>query len=134
MARWSPGAAGPGSSLPWRDGAKYVQAGVLAPWERISALGGMTMAQGAYVRRLDRLGRLVLPKAIRNTIGLGDRAAVAIMAFDDGIMLRRYDPSCALCGLGPDADGEGLTEVTLGRYLCEACVRLVVAHAGGARA
>ena len=50
------------------------------------------------VRKLDQLGRFVLPAELRNTIGLrpGDLLDFRIVA--EHIVITRVDPACVLCG------------------------------------
>jgi transcriptional pleiotropic regulator of transition state genes len=52
------------------------------------------------VRRMDELGRLVLPVELRRTMGLQDGAALEVFTQGDAILLRRYEPLCVFCGHG----------------------------------
>lgn len=52
------------------------------------------------VRKLDELGRIVLPKELRRTMGLGEGAAIEIFTQGETVMLRRYEPLCVFCGTG----------------------------------
>ena len=49
------------------------------------------------VRRIDTLGRIVLPKEIRDTLDINE-APVEILVENDSIILRKYQPSCVFCG------------------------------------
>jgi len=52
------------------------------------------------VRKLDVLGRVVLPVELRRTLGLADGSAVEIFTDEDVVLLRRYEPLCIFCGYG----------------------------------
>ncbi len=43
------------------------------------------------IRKIDNLGRIVIPKEIRNTMGLSEGSALSISILDDQIVLSRYD-------------------------------------------
>ena len=50
------------------------------------------------VRRMDDLGRIVLPIELRRTYGLAEREAMEIFTQGDQIVLRKYQPLCIFCG------------------------------------
>jgi transcriptional pleiotropic regulator of transition state genes len=52
------------------------------------------------VRRVDELGRLVLPVELRRTLGISNGAALEILTEGETVMLRRYTPLCVFCGSG----------------------------------
>ena len=56
------------------------------------------MKATGIVRRIDELGRIVLPIELRRILELNERDRVEITAEDDRIILRKYEPACALCG------------------------------------
>lgn len=80
------------------------------------------MRATGIVRKLDPLGRIVIPAETRKTLGLAAGDAMEIFTDDDsGIVLRKYERGCVLCGhMGtapsPLVDHEGL-------LLCEDCLR-----------
>jgi AbrB family transcriptional regulator, transcriptional pleiotropic regulator of transition state genes len=67
------------------------------------------------VRRLDDLGRLVLPAELRRTMGLEHQTEVEIFTQGEEVILRRYTPLCVFCG-----QGGGLTRYH-GKQVCRAC-------------
>lgn len=73
------------------------------------------MRSTGIVRRLDHLGRVVLPIELRRTMGLPERAAVEIFTQDEVVILRRYEPLCVFCGHG----GEMVT--FHGKQVCRSC-------------
>lgn len=48
------------------------------------------------IRKIDHLGRLVLPKDIRNSMGLIDGASLEILATEEGILLKKYSAELSL--------------------------------------
>jgi len=49
-------------------------------------------------RKIDSLGRVVLPIELRKEFGIADRSAVDICVNDNQIVLKKSEPSCKLCG------------------------------------
>ena len=58
------------------------------------------MKTTGIVRRIDELGRVVLPVELRRTLGLDVRDPVEIFVEEDAIILRKYQPNCIFCGSG----------------------------------
>lgn len=56
------------------------------------------MKATGIVRRVDDLGRIVLPKELRRTLGIGEKDPMEIYTDGKGIILRKYAPGCAFCG------------------------------------
>ena len=50
------------------------------------------------VRKIDELGRVVLPIEIRNTLGIESRDSLEIFVEGDKIVLGKYQPACLFCG------------------------------------
>lgn len=83
----------------------------------------MTGGDGLWeIRRIDRLGRVTLPGAGRERLGVGDRTPLAIYVDGDRIVLERYVPRCIFCGQAADLTFRG-------RLLCAACARALAARA-----
>lgn len=68
------------------------------------------------VRRVDSLGRLVLPMELRRTLGIKEEDPMEIFTTEDGILIRPYKPGCICCG-----SSEDLVEFN-GVSLCGACI------------
>ena len=49
------------------------------------------MKSTGIVRKVDELGRVVLPKELRKTYGYTDKQPVEILADDDCIIIKKYD-------------------------------------------
>ena len=56
------------------------------------------MKATGIVRRIDELGRVVLPIELRRTMNLEVRDPVEIFMDGDAIILRKYEAACIFCG------------------------------------
>lgn len=68
-------------------------------------IGGKNMRHTGMTRSLDELGRIVLPKEIRESFNLNYKDALEIFVEDNKIILRKYQPGDIF-----DADMENLIE------------------------
>ncbi|ACV60035.1 AbrB/MazE/SpoVT family DNA-binding domain-containing protein [Alicyclobacillus acidocaldarius] len=50
------------------------------------------------VRNLDALNRVILPKSLRDTLGILPHSSVEAFIDGDRIVLRKYAPGCVFCG------------------------------------
>lgn len=75
------------------------------------------MGTSGIVRRLDELGRIVLPMELRKTLDLKVRDSIEITADKGSIILRKYSPACIFCGKD--------TKVAefKGKNLCSKCLQ-----------
>lgn len=67
------------------------------------------------VRKVDQLGRIVLPKSLRKRYFMNEGDPVEILVQEDHIILERYKPRCAFCSSVED------TFEYKNRYICKAC-------------
>jgi AbrB family transcriptional regulator, transcriptional pleiotropic regulator of transition state genes len=74
------------------------------------------MRPTGIVRKLDELGRVVLPIELRRTMGIGEKDPLEIYVDGEHIVLKKYNPGCALCG-----NIEGLDIVAKGKIICNDC-------------
>ncbi len=56
------------------------------------------MKSTGTLRRVDPLGRIVLPKELRRTYKLDPGDGVEIFTEGDTIVLKKYEPACIFCG------------------------------------
>lgn len=75
------------------------------------------MANTGIVRRVDDLGRIVIPMELRRTLGIKIKDPLEIHVEGDRVVLMKYKDSCRLCGT---TDGE-LIEVKDGVKICTSC-------------
>lgn len=55
------------------------------------------MKSTGIVRKVDELGRIVLPVELRRTLDIAERDEVEIYLDDDKVILKKYEPSCIFC-------------------------------------
>ena len=69
------------------------------------------------VRRLDNLGRIVLPMELRERLEIIDEgSALEIFTDENMILLRRYQPGCIFCN--------NIDTVTfMGKKICPDCMK-----------
>ena len=56
------------------------------------------MKSTGIVRKMDELGRIVLPMEIRNIYEINSKDPLEIFVENDCIILKKYQPSCIFCG------------------------------------
>ena len=74
------------------------------------------MNDTGIVRRVDDLGRIVIPMELRRTLGINVKDPMAIFVEDDKIILEKHRDVCALCG-----SNENVSEFK-NRPICSTCV------------
>jgi transcriptional pleiotropic regulator of transition state genes len=70
-------------------------------------------------RRVDALGRIVLPAELRRTLGIAEGDQLDIREAEGSIVLSKQDEMCVVCG-----STAGLTPFR-DRHLCRDCVKAV---------
>lgn len=68
------------------------------------------------VRKVDNLGRLVLPKELRRTLGIEVNDPIKIYVDGAQIILKKYEPACIFCGEVTDHEYKG-------KLVCPRCAR-----------
>ena len=56
------------------------------------------MKSTGVVRKMDDLGRIVIPIELRRTLDIGLRDSLEIFVEKDKIVLRKFHPACIFCG------------------------------------
>jgi len=74
------------------------------------------MKSTGMVRKLDQLGRVVLPIELRRTLNIDIQDSLEIFVDDKQIMLKKYEPACLFCGNAMD------TVYFKGKMVCNACL------------
>lgn len=74
------------------------------------------MKSTGIVRRVDELGRVVIPKELRRTLGIDNGDPIEIFMDGDKIVLRKYVPGCVFCENGVD------TTYFKGKVVCKSCL------------
>lgn len=73
------------------------------------------------VRKVDQLGRIVLPKSIRKNYEMDEGDPVEILVKDDHIILEKFKPKCSFC-----FSVDNVKEYNE-RYVCKTCVEEIAA-------
>jgi len=76
------------------------------------------MKKTGITRKIDELGRIVIPKEIRKINKLWPGTAMEIFVSEGGIMLRPYRPGCCFCGA---AEKKDLLVLFKGQIVCREC-------------
>ena len=74
------------------------------------------------VRRIDELGRVVIPKEIRDTHGMPTGCPLEIFIDGQTIVLKKYQPGCYQCST---TDEQTVHPFTGGLRLCQACQEIM---------
>jgi len=56
------------------------------------------MKSTGIVRKVDELGRVVLPMELRRTLDIAERDGLEFYVDDNTIILKKYEPACIFCG------------------------------------
>lgn len=73
------------------------------------------MKSTGIVRRVDELGRVVIPIELRRTLGIEEKDALEIYVDEERIVLKKYQPACVFCGNATD------TQYYRGKLVCRVC-------------
>ena len=60
------------------------------------------MKSTGIVRKVDELGRIVLPIEMRRTLGIAEKDALEIYVDGGDVILRKYAPTCIFCDNAKD--------------------------------
>ncbi|MBR3832655.1 MAG: AbrB/MazE/SpoVT family DNA-binding domain-containing protein [Mycoplasmataceae bacterium] len=56
------------------------------------------MKSTGVIRRVDELGRVVIPIEIRTQFGISEKDPMEIYVEGSSIVLKKYEPNCIFCG------------------------------------
>ena len=75
------------------------------------------MKATGIVRKVDQLGRIVIPIELREVMDIKIKDALEIFTEDNTIILKKYDPSCIFCGESRDVSDYK------GKKICKNCLK-----------
>lgn len=75
------------------------------------------MKSTGIVRKVDELGRIVLPIEMRRTLDIGEKDALEIYVEGSSVTLKKYKPSCVFCDATKDIT------VFKGKNICPKCLK-----------
>ncbi|SDC56422.1 MULTISPECIES: AbrB/MazE/SpoVT family DNA-binding domain-containing protein [unclassified Candidatus Frackibacter] len=74
------------------------------------------MKSTGIVRRVDDLGRIVIPIDLRRTLNIEPKSPLEIYVDDNKIILKKHKPTCFFCG------STGETIEFKGKIICSKCL------------
>lgn len=77
------------------------------------------MKSTGIVRRVDELGRVVLPKELRKVLNINEKDPLEIYTDGEQIVLKKYTPGCYFCGNDDDLKEFG------GVHICKKCRKAI---------
>ncbi len=78
--------------------------------------GGEKMLKSTgIVRKVDELGRVVIPIELRRTLGIDEKDALEIYVDNEKIILKKYEPACVFCGNAENV------QIFKGKNVCKEC-------------
>ena len=75
------------------------------------------MKSTGIVRKVDELGRIVLPIEMRRTLDIGEKDALEIYVEGSSVILKKYKPSRVFCDATKDIT------VFKGKNICPKCLK-----------
>ena len=77
------------------------------------------MKSTGVVRRVDELGRIVIPIELRRTLDIAEKDALEIYVDGEQIILKKYEPACIFCGDARDVINHK------GKNICQNCLQQI---------
>ena len=78
------------------------------------------MKASGIVRKVDPLGRIVIPKEIRKVMSINEGDPLEIVKDNNGILLKKYNKGCIFCG-----SDKNIIEFK-GMLVCEECKKALI--------
>ena len=80
------------------------------------------MKSTGVVRKVDELGRIVLPIEIRKTLDIQQKDAIEIFIDENKIILQKYQPACIFCN-----QIDNIVYFN-GKRVCASCIEKMKSH------
>jgi transcriptional pleiotropic regulator of transition state genes len=77
------------------------------------------MKSTGIIRRMDELGRVVIPIEIRNQFNIAEKDPMEIYVDGSSIILKKFEPNCIFCG-----NTKNLLEYK-DKLICEKCSKKI---------
>ena len=75
------------------------------------------MKSTGIVRKVDELGRIVLPIEMRRTLDIAEKDSLEIYVEGSSVILKKYKPSCIFCDTSKDVSS------FKGKNVCPKCLK-----------
>ncbi|MZP30715.1 AbrB/MazE/SpoVT family DNA-binding domain-containing protein [Heliobacterium undosum] len=83
------------------------------------------MKSTGIVRKVDELGRVVIPIELRRTMGIDEKDPLEIYVDAEKIILKKYEPACIFCGSAVDVQN------FRNKIVCKECAVSMAQNAAG---
>ena len=77
------------------------------------------MKDTGVVRKIDPLGRLVIPIEVRRELGLNENEPVEMYVENKRVIIEKYNPSCLICGAT-----ENVKKINE-KSICDSCINRI---------
>ena len=77
------------------------------------------MKATGIVRKVDELGRIVIPMELRRNLDIAEKDALEIYVDGEQIILKKYEPACIFCGDARDVINYK------GKNICQNCLQQI---------
>ena len=74
------------------------------------------MKSTGVVRKVDELGRIVIPIELRRTLDIAEKDSLEIYVDGETVILKKYQPACIFCGEAKDVTNYR------GKNICKSCL------------
>lgn len=81
--------------------------------------GVVLMKDTGVVRKIDPLGRLVIPIEVRRELGLNENEPVEMYVENKRVIIEKYNPSCLICG-----ETENVKKINE-KSICDSCINKI---------
>ncbi|MCD2346402.1 AbrB/MazE/SpoVT family DNA-binding domain-containing protein [Clostridium guangxiense] len=81
------------------------------------------MKSTGVVRRVDELGRIVIPMELRRTLEIAEKDSLEIYVDGEKIIFKKYQPACIFCG-----DAKDVVNYR-GKNICKSCLEELKSNA-----
>ena len=78
------------------------------------------MKSTGIVRKVDELGRIVIPIELRKSLDIKEKDSMEIYVEEDHIILKKYSPACFFCN-----NAEGIQNFK-GKNICGNCLKEIM--------
>ena len=75
------------------------------------------MKSTGIIRKIDELGRVVIPMEIRKILGISEKDSLGIFLEDEGIFIKKQQQNCIFCNSNIDLQS------FLGKNICKSCIK-----------
>ena len=75
------------------------------------------MKSACFVRKVDRLGRVVLPAELRHELNIAEQDNVEVQISGTSLVIQKYEQACVFCGSSQDILAESVYLPTMPSFV-----------------